>query len=474
VGARAAVVGVVLAAVALLPGSAPAKRATFPGANGLLVYTLSDLYVVNPDGTGRRAVTTSTPQRPIRAFQPGWAPDGNRIVFGNSVGTSTGGGLWIINADGTAGARIPNTQQNDAWPTFSPDGRQVAFVRFDNRYNRLFVINVDGTGLRSVMPDAQIQVEDPEWSPDGTRFALSNGSDIYTVNADGTGLTNVTTAERSNERHPSWSPDGSRIAFVNLTDLKVIPATGGASTTVTTGQREMWETSWSPDGQQLVFVADVAGPLQEELWVVNADGSNLRRLNVDSETTVDWGKAAVVPPPVAGVSVNVAPVSGTVRVRVRGTNRFVSLARLRNVPVGSELDVTRGRVRLVSAAGAGRTQSGVFYQGRGIVRQARARAPVTTLVVSGPLACPRRSPSAAGATPPPRTRRLWGNATGGRFSTKGRYASAAVRGTIWLTEDRCDGTLIRVTRGTVTVRDLVARRTVTVRAGRSYLARARR
>jgi hypothetical protein len=166
-------------------------------------------------------------------------------------------------------------------------------------------------------------------------------------------------------------------------------------------------------------------------------------------------------------------VSGTVRVRLRGTNRFVSLARLRNVPVGSELDVTRGRVRLVSAAGAGRTQSGVFYQGRGIVRQARARVPVTTLVLSGPLACPRRRPSNVDATAPPR-RRLWGNATGGRYSTKGRYASAAVRGTIWLTEDRCDGTLIRVTRGTVTVRDLVARRTVTVRAGRSYLARARR
>jgi hypothetical protein len=147
----------------------------------------------------------------------------------------------------------------------------------------------------------------------------------------------------------------------------------------------------------------------------------------------------------------------------------VSLARLRNVPVGSELDVTRGRVRLVSAAGAGRTQTGVFYQGRGIVQQARARTPATTLVVSGPLACPRRTPAAAN---PPR-RRLWGNATG-RFSTKGRFASAAVRGTIWLTEDRCDGTLIRVTRGTVVVRDLTRRRTVTVRAGRSYLAPARR
>ena len=53
-------------------------------------------------------------------------------MFGNSVGTSVGGGIWIMNADGTDGARVPNTAQNDLWPTFSPDGRQIAFVRFVN------------------------------------------------------------------------------------------------------------------------------------------------------------------------------------------------------------------------------------------------------------------------------------------------------------------------------------------------------
>jgi Tol biopolymer transport system component len=470
-----AAVGVVsLGALGLLADSGPAQRATFPGQNGLIAYTLSQLYVVNADGTGKRAVTVSTPQRPVRAFQPAFAPDGIRIVFGNSVGTSAGGGLWIINSDGTGGARIPNTQQNDTWPTFSPDGRQVGFVRHDGRFNSLWVINVDGTGLRQVTTG--ITVEDPEWSPDGTRFAFSGGpaSDLYVVNQDGTGLTNLTAAEFSNAAYPSWSPDGSRIAYSGFRQLRTIAPTGGASTVVVSGLSELWEPAWSPDGTQLALAYDPGtNPnVQEEIYVVNADGSNLHAINADSETTVTWGKLAAVPPPVAGVSVNVAPVSGTVRVRVRGTNRFVSLARLRNVPVGSELDVTRGRVRLVSAAGAGRTQSGVFYQGRGIVQQPRARTPVTTLVVSGPLACPRRRPANVDAAAPPR-RRLWGNANG-RFTTKGRYASAAVRGTIWLTEDRCDGTLIRVTRGTVTVRDLVARRTVTVRAGRSYLARAPR
>jgi hypothetical protein len=65
---------------------------------------------------------------------------------------------------------------------------------------------------------------------------------------------------------------------------------------------------------------------------------------------------------------------------------------------------------------------------------------------------------------------LWGSGKG-RFRTKGKYSAATVRGTTWLTQERCDGTLTRVRSGTVSVRDLKRRKTVTVRAGRSYLAR---
>ena len=68
--------------------------------------------------------------------------------------------------------------------------------------------------------------------------------------------------------------------------------------------------------------------------------------------------------------------------------------------------------------------------------------------------------------------KLWGNGKG-KFRTNGKYSSATVRGTIWLTTDRCDGTLTTVKRGTVRVRDLRRHKTVTVKAGHSYLARAR-
>jgi hypothetical protein len=70
-------------------------------------------------------------------------------------------------------------------------------------------------------------------------------------------------------------------------------------------------------------------------------------------------------------------------------------------------------------------------------------------------------------------RRLWGDGKG-RFRRRGRYSAATVRGTLWLTEDRCDGTLTRVRRGRVSVLDFARRRTVVVGQGRSYLAKAPR
>jgi hypothetical protein len=68
-------------------------------------------------------------------------------------------------------------------------------------------------------------------------------------------------------------------------------------------------------------------------------------------------------------------------------------------------------------------------------------------------------------------RTLWGNGKG-RFQTRGRYSAATVRGTKWVVQDRCDGTLTRVLRGVVRVRDFRARKNVNVRAGQRYLAKA--
>ena len=202
-----------------------------------------------------------------------------------------------------------------------------------------------------------------------------------------------------------------------------------------------------------------------------------------------------LPSPTIGRVVNVGPVGdGPVRIAVPGEPAaagravasqkgltFVPLAEARQIPVGSFLDTKRGSVELVSATGRGsRTQSGRFTDGLFQVLQSRARRAkgLTELRLKGSSfsACRtgRRGGSAGPAQVSRRTiRRLRSNARG-RFRTRGRHSSATVRGTIWITEDRCDGTLTRVRRGRVVVRDLRLRRNVLVRSGKSYLARAPR
>lgn len=195
--------------------------------------------------------------------------------------------------------------------------------------------------------------------------------------------------------------------------------------------------------------------------------------------------------PVADVSVTLHRSAGTVKVKLPGSAGFVALARAAELPVGTVIDATRGRVALTSAVTAGgATKTGTFSGGRFAVTQSRGARPLTNLrLVGGSFAACTRPVAvhlpglAAGnvqtflrAVRRPRhrvVRQLWGSDHGGRFVTIGRSASAAVRGTVWLTQDRCDGTLVRVLRGRVLVHDARRHRTVTVRAGHSYLARGR-
>jgi Ca2+-binding RTX toxin-like protein len=157
---------------------------------------------------------------------------------------------------------------------------------------------------------------------------------------------------------------------------------------------------------------------------------------------------------------------GTVLVRVPGTDRFVELEGSDQIPIGSQVDTTAGAVSITVARGAIRDTS-EFYDGRFTILQANANAIGEMRLEGGDfLACVAQRSLAADRRP---VRRLWGSGRG-RFRTRGRYASASVRGTKWLTEDACGGTLTRVEEGSVTVRDFGYRREVIVRAGQSYFA----
>jgi len=190
------------------------------------------------------------------------------------------------------------------------------------------------------------------------------------------------------------------------------------------------------------------------------------------------------PAPVLAQTGNVGPVSGTVLVKPPGTHSFVALTSLRSVPFGTIVDAAHGRVVVTTAGPHGGTQTGEFFDGEFVLTQKRD-GDVQAALAGGDFAdCPavgrrghgalarRRGHGAlaAGSAKHP-VRKLWSDAHGS-FSTKGNYAAGAVQGTEWLTEDFCDGTLVRVTRDKVLVTDLVNHRHFLVRAGHSRFVKA--
>ena len=178
-----------------------------------------------------------------------------------------------------------------------------------------------------------------------------------------------------------------------------------------------------------------------------------------------------LPAPVAGKTVNVEPVSGTVRIKRPGRKRFVTLTAEAQIPVGSSIDTRNGRIAITAAQGGGATASTDFYDGLFKLTQAK-RSKLTTLTLTERLSCPRKA-SATTAAKKKKKRRLWGDGSG-KFRTKGKHSAATVVGTKWLVEDRCKSTLTRVVRGRVSVRDFAKKKTVKVRAGKRYTARAKR
>jgi len=175
--------------------------------------------------------------------------------------------------------------------------------------------------------------------------------------------------------------------------------------------------------------------------------------------------------PDLGETLVAEPVSGTVRVRVPGSSGFVPLAQVQELPIGSTIDTLRGRVEIATERQkrGGRVQQGRFYGGLFQVRQRRSDRYVTELLLRGELSgcAAKRSMARAAARS---KRRLWGDGAG-RFRTRGRYSSGAVRGTKWLVEDRCDGTLTLVRRGRVVVRDFALDKAIVLTRGERYLAR---
>ena len=188
------------------------------------------------------------------------------------------------------------------------------------------------------------------------------------------------------------------------------------------------------------------------------------------------------PPPVFRQQVDAGPVSGNVTYKLPGDTVFNPLLVPTAFPIGTVIDATNGRVTLTIVDADGTVYSADFYEGLFEISEQLADGTLVLKLVGGDFAgicgpsrtlastsAPTKKKPPAKRNPGKSVRHLWGDGKG-KFRTQGRYSSATVRGTRWLTDDRCFGTVTLVEEGIVDVFDFVTRKTITLTAGQSYVA----
>ncbi len=360
----------------------------------------------------------------------------------NQLGT-TGLGVWAQQVDQSTGAPVGS-------PVQMPGS----------------VTNSDGTPESSAIlgrtPITGLPGKAGVWMAYSTDYPSQDKVVVWKVGSSAT--TTLVDVPHSNFNHVAIAadPDGRLIVLWNDESKHALQARVSDPTV----------SSWGP-----AFEIPLPSQSSED-WAMQASGQSGALVDIlqnisegTSGNTMRFWHTQVVAPPVLAKSVDARVISGVVLIKLPGSNTFVPLAHESQIPVGAIVDTTKGRVRVVTALPkTTKTQSADFFQGVFQVAQEHSGLATLALVGGNFKACGKASRLGATAAKIKVIRKLWG-AGKGKFRTKGKYASASIRGTTWLTQDRCDGTLIRVTAGSVTVRDLVKKRNVVVTKGHSYLAK---
>jgi hypothetical protein len=243
--------------------------------------------------------------------------------------------------------------------------------------------------------------------------------------------------------------------------------------------------------------ASLTGLVPGGLYHVRLVATNSAGTTFGPDQTFTAAAAQAPPPPVLGQSENLTPVSGTVFFRT-SSGQFIPLTGATQIQNGTLIDALRGTLAITTALpGSGgahdaaakngkkgkktkktKTQSGTF--GGAIFKLTQARSGLATLrLVEGAYqgapsfaSCKaHKAGEASSAALSSKTLQLLHASAHGKFSTRGKYAAATVRGTRWTVADRCDGTLTRDITDSVAVTDFVRHKTIILHAGQRYLAR---
>jgi dipeptidyl aminopeptidase/acylaminoacyl peptidase len=290
--------------LALLTVVAGPAKASFPGANGKLVFTSDpsgldlEVYSMDADGTGQTDLTNN----PDSDSTPTWSPNGRTIAF--STDRDVNDEIYVMNSEGTNPVNLTNNSAaSDTSPAWSGDAQKLAFTSDrDGTFNlEIYSMNADGSAQTRLTNTADSVLDTgAAWSPGAQRIAFTStrdgNSEIYVMNADGTGQTNLTN-NTATDSGADWSPDGQKIAFASRRDgnaeIYVMNADGTNPTRLTTNSTSDFSPAWSPDGQKLAFRTNRDGN-GYEVYVINAVGTGQTRLTNNSwlDTDPDWQPVA--------------------------------------------------------------------------------------------------------------------------------------------------------------------------------------
>ena len=262
----------------------------------------SEIYFMNPDGTGQIRVTNN----PANDTEPAISPDGTKIAFTSDRDTHPQ--IYVINLDGSGLTRLTNSAAADHSPAWSRDGTRIAFISDRDvpaPHAEIYVMNTDGSNQTRLTYN-NTYIAHPSFcgTTKITFDTFLDGWDIYTINTDGTNQTRLTTAGAVDD-NPSCSPDGSKIVFTTTRDsgssfyeIYSMNVDGTNQTRLTFNDpiQDLLPT-FSPDGNRIAFQTDRDG--NWEIYLMNTDGTNQTRLtnNAASDVSPSWAASGVSPTP---------------------------------------------------------------------------------------------------------------------------------------------------------------------------------
>lgn len=246
------------------------------------------IYVMRADGGSVRRVTRA------HGDEPTWSPDGRRIAFSRVYDTPSfvGSSIWTIGPDGRNERRLTRDRELQWEPDWSPDGRRIAFEA-GVRDGAIAVVP-SGGGRRRLLTSGSGHDHSPAWSPDGRQIAFSRGmagrADIFVMSSGG-GAVRRLRSHAGADLDPAWSPDGRWIAFgsdAGATGFHVFVMRSDGTDLRRLTSKRGGQPSWSPDGERIVFASSRSGA--PELLVIDVDTGRERRLTRNAVVDVrpDW------------------------------------------------------------------------------------------------------------------------------------------------------------------------------------------